>query len=98
LFSLLISAFESLLHLDVCSLQATKDQNLENSDASISTYLETHALASSGTVNLFQKWIELAKCGIGHLIRGSRRHEEVLFYGRQCGGFDIRLFPDFQFS
>ena len=46
---------------------------------------------------LFQKWIELAKCASGHIIRSSHRHEEILFYGRHDGGFDVRLFTDVQF-
>jgi hypothetical protein len=34
----------------------------------------------AGPYILFQKWIELEKCCIGYLIRGSHRHEEVLFF------------------
>jgi hypothetical protein len=95
--SLLFSALESLLQLDVGSLQAIKDQNLENSHASISTYLEAHASAPIGTTNSTSDMDRAGKCSIGHLISGSHRHEAVLSYQRQDGGFHVRLFADFQF-
>jgi hypothetical protein len=51
LFSLQIIAFETLLHAAACSLQAMQVENSQNADASISTYFETHASASNGTIH-----------------------------------------------
>ena len=95
LFSLLEGEFKSLLHLDGCSLQLIKDQNLANPDTSISPYSQSHASASSGTMNFISEMNRPRKMLRRHLIRGSHRHEEEIFYERQGGSSDGCFSTDF---
>jgi hypothetical protein len=55
LFSLIRHAFQSLLNVNACFLQLIHGQGHSNSDTSISTYFEPHALASSGAINFISK-------------------------------------------
>jgi hypothetical protein len=51
LFSLQITALETLRHAAACSLQAMQDENSQNANASISMHFESYASASSGPIN-----------------------------------------------